>query len=85
MAELERLLAAFRKLNASLETADVLALALDEAIDVTGAERGFLLIDLAAGSWRSRSRGTSRASPSRARRIAGAARLPSAPSPRPSR
>jgi len=44
-AKLERLLTAFRKLNSSVETADVLALAIDEAIDVTGAERGFLLLD----------------------------------------
>lgn len=41
---LERLVASFRKLNASLETADVLRMAMDEAIDLTGAERGFLLL-----------------------------------------
>ncbi len=40
----ERLVASFRKLNASLETEDVLRMALDEAIELTGAERGFLLL-----------------------------------------
>ncbi len=41
---LERLVSAFRKLNSSSDTADVLRLALDEAIELTAAERGFLLL-----------------------------------------
>jgi serine/threonine-protein kinase PknK len=43
--KLERLLSAFRKLNSSLETSDVLAMAMDEAVELTGAERGLLLLE----------------------------------------
>ncbi len=41
---LERLLGVFRKLNSSLETAEVLTLALDAAVELTGAERGFIVL-----------------------------------------
>ena len=47
--ELERLLALFRKLNSTLEIAEILGLALDAAIDLTQAERGFVIIDDPAG------------------------------------
>ncbi len=47
--KLERLLGAFRKLNSSLEAADVLAMAMDEAIELTGAERGFVVLDVGDG------------------------------------
>jgi transcriptional regulator with GAF, ATPase, and Fis domain/tetratricopeptide (TPR) repeat protein len=43
--ELERLLALFRKLNSTLETSAILGMALDAAIDLTGAERGFIILD----------------------------------------
>jgi len=45
----ERLIAAFRRLNASVEIADVLAMAIDEAIALTAAERGFVLLDPKTG------------------------------------
>ncbi|NUP11332.1 MAG: sigma 54-interacting transcriptional regulator [Polyangiaceae bacterium] len=47
--KLERLIAAFRKLNSSLETNDVLSMAMDEAIELTGAERGFVVIETGDG------------------------------------
>jgi transcriptional regulator with GAF, ATPase, and Fis domain len=46
---LERLLALFRKLNSTLEIAEILSMALDAAIDLTQAERGFVIIDDAEG------------------------------------
>ncbi|APR85238.1 Response regulator of zinc sigma-54-dependent two-component system [Minicystis rosea] len=45
IAKLERLIALFRKLNSTLETAEVLGMALDAAIDLTEAERGFIILD----------------------------------------
>ncbi|MFT3767119.1 MAG: sigma 54-interacting transcriptional regulator [Minicystis sp.] len=45
IAKLERLIALFRKLNSTLETGEVLGMALDAAIDLTEAERGFIIID----------------------------------------
>ncbi|WP_437592829.1 sigma 54-interacting transcriptional regulator [Sorangium sp. So ce1000] len=51
-AKLERLLAVFRKLNSSVEIADILAMAMDAAIDLTAAERGFLLIEQPGGELR---------------------------------
>ncbi|WP_437281572.1 sigma 54-interacting transcriptional regulator [Sorangium sp. So ce375] len=51
-AKLERLLAVFRKLNSSVEIADILAMAMDAAIDLTAAERGFLLIEQTGGELR---------------------------------
>jgi transcriptional regulator with GAF, ATPase, and Fis domain/tetratricopeptide (TPR) repeat protein len=50
--KLERLVALFRKLNSSLETSDVLAMTLDAAIELTNAERGFLLSAPAQGEMR---------------------------------
>ncbi len=44
-ATLERLLVVFRKLNSSLETRDILGMALDAAVDLTGAERGFIVLE----------------------------------------
>ncbi len=44
-ASLLRLIALFRKLNSTVETAQVLGMALDAAIDLTGAERGFVILD----------------------------------------
>ena len=43
-SKLERLLAVNRKLNSFVTTQEVLAVALDSAIELTGAERGFVLI-----------------------------------------
>ncbi|AUX21914.1 uncharacterized protein SOCEGT47_024100 [Sorangium cellulosum] len=51
-AKLERLLAVFRKLNSSVEIADILAMAMDAAIDLTVAERGFLLLEQPGGELR---------------------------------
>ncbi|WP_434047098.1 MULTISPECIES: sigma 54-interacting transcriptional regulator [Sorangium] len=51
-AKLERLLEVFRKLNSSVETADILAMAMDAAIDLTAAERGFLLLEQPGGELR---------------------------------
>ncbi|WP_437602443.1 sigma 54-interacting transcriptional regulator [Sorangium sp. So ce590] len=51
-AKLERLLAMFRKLNSSVEIADILAMAMDAAIDLTAAERGFLLLEQPGGELR---------------------------------
>ncbi|MGK4005837.1 sigma 54-interacting transcriptional regulator [Sorangium sp. So ce1036] len=51
-AKLERLLAVFRKLNSSVEIADILAMAMDAAIDLTAAERGFLLLEQPGGELR---------------------------------
>ncbi|WP_437801676.1 sigma 54-interacting transcriptional regulator [Sorangium sp. So ce693] len=51
-AKLERLLAVFRRLNSSVEIADILAMAMDAAIDLTAAERGFLLIEQPGGELR---------------------------------
>ncbi|XXY21195.1 sigma 54-interacting transcriptional regulator [Sorangium sp. So ce216] len=51
-AKLERLLEVFRKLNSSVETADILAMAMDAAIDLTAAERGFLLLEQQGGELR---------------------------------
>ncbi|WP_437818147.1 sigma 54-interacting transcriptional regulator [Sorangium sp. So ce1078] len=51
-AKLERLLAMFRKLNSSVEVADILAMAMDAAIDLTAAERGFLLLEQQGGELR---------------------------------
>ncbi len=48
---LERLIGAFRKLNSSLEFSDLVAFAVDEAIALTGAERGYLLLASAAGAF----------------------------------
>jgi transcriptional regulator with GAF, ATPase, and Fis domain len=45
VAQLERLIALFRKLNSTLEIAEILGMALDAAIDLTGAERGFIILD----------------------------------------
>jgi transcriptional regulator with GAF, ATPase, and Fis domain/tetratricopeptide (TPR) repeat protein len=45
VAQLERLIALFRKLNGTLETAAVLGMALDAAIELTGAERGFVILE----------------------------------------
>ncbi|MFO0758770.1 MAG: sigma 54-interacting transcriptional regulator [Byssovorax sp.] len=42
---LPRLLALFRKLNSTAETPQILGMALDAAIDLTGAERGFVILD----------------------------------------
>jgi transcriptional regulator with GAF, ATPase, and Fis domain/predicted negative regulator of RcsB-dependent stress response len=44
-ARLLRLLTLFRKLNSTVETAEVLGMALDAAIDLTLAERGFVILD----------------------------------------
>ncbi|MCA9647503.1 MAG: sigma 54-interacting transcriptional regulator, partial [Myxococcales bacterium] len=43
-SKLERLLAVNRKLNSSVTTQEVLAVAIDSAIELTGAERGFVLL-----------------------------------------
>ncbi|WP_437946975.1 sigma 54-interacting transcriptional regulator [Sorangium sp. So ce296] len=51
-AKLERLLAMFRKLNSSVEIADILAMAMDAAIDLTAAERGFVLLEQPGGELR---------------------------------
>ncbi|WP_437626098.1 sigma 54-interacting transcriptional regulator [Sorangium sp. So ce1151] len=51
-AKLERLLEVFRKLNSSVEIADILAMAMDAAIDLTAAERGFLLLEQQGGELR---------------------------------
>ncbi|WP_437758937.1 sigma 54-interacting transcriptional regulator [Sorangium sp. So ce1389] len=51
-AKLERLLEVFRKLNSSVEIADILAMAMDAAIDLTAAERGFLLLEQPGGELR---------------------------------
>ncbi|MGK3981934.1 sigma 54-interacting transcriptional regulator [Sorangium sp. So ce136] len=51
-AKLERLLEVFRKLNSSVEIADILAMAMDTAIDLTAAERGFLLLEQPGGELR---------------------------------
>ncbi|AGP32317.1 sigma-54-dependent Fis family transcriptional regulator [Sorangium cellulosum] len=51
-AKLERLLAMFRKLNSSVEIADILAMAMDAAIDLTAAERGFVLLEQTGGELR---------------------------------
>jgi transcriptional regulator with GAF, ATPase, and Fis domain len=42
--KLERLLAINRRLSASLEASEVLALAVDSAMELSGAERGFVLL-----------------------------------------
>jgi len=47
--KLERLLAVFRRLNSVIETRDVLGLALDAAIELTGAERGFVIVSESEG------------------------------------
>jgi transcriptional regulator with GAF, ATPase, and Fis domain len=44
-AQLERLIGLFRKLNSTLETPAVLGMALDAAIELTGAERGFVILE----------------------------------------
>jgi transcriptional regulator with GAF, ATPase, and Fis domain/serine/threonine protein kinase/tetratricopeptide (TPR) repeat protein len=44
LATTERLLAAFRRLNSTLEPDALVAFAVDEAIAITGSERGFLLL-----------------------------------------
>ncbi|MCA9633894.1 MAG: sigma 54-interacting transcriptional regulator, partial [Myxococcales bacterium] len=48
-SKLERLLAVNRKLNSSVTTQEVLAVAIDSAIELTGAERGFVLLAEGAG------------------------------------
>lgn len=48
---LERLIGAFRKLNSSLEFSDLVAFAVDEAIALTGAERGYLLLASGDGAF----------------------------------
>ena len=50
--KLERLVALFRRFNSSLETSDVLAMALDAAIELTRAERGFVLLASSRGEMR---------------------------------
>jgi serine/threonine-protein kinase PknK len=47
--QLERLLAIYRRLSSSLDARDVLAYAMDAAIELTGAERGFVLVRRRAG------------------------------------
>jgi transcriptional regulator with GAF, ATPase, and Fis domain len=42
--KLERLLSVYRRLSSSLTARDVLDFAMDAAIDLTGAERGFLIV-----------------------------------------
>jgi serine/threonine-protein kinase PknK len=44
LAMAERLLAAFRRLNSTLEPDALVAFAVDEAIAITGSERGYLLL-----------------------------------------
>jgi transcriptional regulator with GAF, ATPase, and Fis domain len=44
LAMAERLLGAFRRLNSTLETDALVAFAVDEAIAITGSERGYLLL-----------------------------------------
>ncbi len=48
---LERLIGAFRKLNSSLEFSDLVAFAVDEAIALTGAERGYILLASGDGAF----------------------------------
>ncbi len=50
--KLERLVTLFRKLNTSLEVPDVLSMTLDAAIELTNAERGFVVLAGADGAMR---------------------------------
>ncbi len=56
-SQLERLLGIYRRLSSSIKVREVLDTAMDAAIDLTGAERGFVIVGREGASGQGRQRG----------------------------